>query len=454
MPDIEVVVSDVILKGNLSIPSDATALVLFVHGSGSNRFSARNEYVSRIFNRNGLSTLLVDLLTEKEKQEDIVTKMYRFRIDLLTRRLIDITNWMLEYPVTKQFVLGYFSSSTGTAAAMNASTKLNRIRAIVSRGGRSDLAELYAYPGFRTPILFIVGGKDGDVAKMNQETFNKIPKSTPKALSIIPDASHFFDEPGKMDEVAEMATRWFKSYLLGTPQKKFVNKYPKQRKKLPFPFTLTGKLQISLQDRYAAGNILGNMLSRYKSNQDVVVLGIPKGGMVVANAIVQKLSLENFGFIISKRIRNPFNPEHAIGAVTQDGAIYLHDESSAVTEEYLETEVSKQKKDIENQLLDYGSSYDTAFYTNKTVILVDDGCHTGSSVIAASRSLRKYHPFKLILALPVVPKITLPLLKREFDKVDYIHRPRNFKTVEDYYVNFQQVSQSEVAFILRKRMSC
>lgn len=195
------------LEGELTVPQNAAGLVIFVHGSGSSRFSPRNNYVAQVLQESNLATFLVDLLT---KTEDLDYE-YRFNIDLLTERLVKITEYFEGNEETKDLKIGYFGASTGAAAAIKAAVmEKNDISAIVSRGGRVDLAE-NELPGIKSPILLIVGEKDDFVIEVNKEALKKI-KST-KKISVIPDATHLFEETGALEEVAKEATQWFSTYL-------------------------------------------------------------------------------------------------------------------------------------------------------------------------------------------------------------------------------------------------
>jgi dienelactone hydrolase len=199
------------IEGNLTIPPNAKAVVTFAHGSGSSRFSPRNQYVAKSFNDNGLATLLIDLLTTEEEQIDMATAEYRFNIDLLAQRLITATEWLKLDPSTQNMAFGYFGASTGAAAALMAAAKLPEdIKAVVSRGGRPDLAAAYLGE-VRAPTLLLVGGEDPEVIELNQQALNLI--SAEKKLVIIPGATHLFEEPGKLDEVAEFSVNWFTKFL-------------------------------------------------------------------------------------------------------------------------------------------------------------------------------------------------------------------------------------------------
>jgi putative phosphoribosyl transferase len=199
------------IEGDLTIPPHAKAVVTFAHGSGSSRFSPRNQYIAKTFNQAGIATLLIDLLTAQEEEIDLSTAEYRFNIDLLAERLLSATEWLKLDPSTRDMVFGYFGASTGAAAALIAAAKLpDDIRAVVSRGGRPDLAVEYLGQ-VKAPTLMLVGGDDTDVIVLNQQALDLV--TAEKKLIIIPGATHLFEEPGKLDEVAQFSVDWFKRYL-------------------------------------------------------------------------------------------------------------------------------------------------------------------------------------------------------------------------------------------------
>lgn len=199
----------VTLEGNLVVPRGATGVVMFAHGSGSSRFSARNRYVAEFLRGGGLATLLIDLLTHEEELVDTRTAHLRFDIELLADRLVGATGWLAtEHPKLK---IGLFGASTGGGAALMAAARIpERITAVVSRGGRPDLAGP-ALPNVKAPTLLIVGGDDVPVIAMNQEAYNRM--TCVKKLEIVQGASHLFEEPGTLELVAHLARDWFKKYL-------------------------------------------------------------------------------------------------------------------------------------------------------------------------------------------------------------------------------------------------
>jgi putative phosphoribosyl transferase len=199
------------INGNLTIPSKAKGIVLFAHGSGSGRFSPRNTMVAREINKAGIATLLIDLLTEQEEAEDEFTGEFRFDIDLLAQRLIFATEWLTKNPSTSSLVIGYFGASTGAAAALIAAAKLpERVNAVVSRGGRPDLAGDYL-SRVKAPTLLIVGGDDTEVLELNRDALEQL--RSEKELTVVPGATHLFEELGKLEQVAKLAIDWFSKYL-------------------------------------------------------------------------------------------------------------------------------------------------------------------------------------------------------------------------------------------------
>jgi putative phosphoribosyl transferase len=199
------------LNGLLHIPTSVAGLVIFAHGSGSSRLSPRNQHIAKQLQHSHFATLLFDLLTEQEDEQDTHTMEFRFDIDLLARRLLVATTWVQANPVLRKLPLGYFGASTGGAAALVAAAKQKEsIKAVVSRGGRPDLAE-EALTEVEAATLLIVGGEDQQVIELNKKAFATL--HCVKKLEIIPGATHLFEEPGALDKVAHLADAWFKRYF-------------------------------------------------------------------------------------------------------------------------------------------------------------------------------------------------------------------------------------------------
>ena len=215
---VRIPVGEVSLEGELAIPMrGASGLVIFAHGSGSSRFSSRNRWVAETLNGMGLATLLFDLLTAEEQEEDQQTRHWRFNIELLSARLIGTIDWVKQQPELSHLAVGLFGASTCAAAALTAAAaRPDRVKAVVSRGGRPDLAG-EALSRVVAPALFIVGGNDAPVLELNQETVQSLqatqPLQTEYRIEIVPGATHLFEEPGKLEEVAHLTGQWFQQHL-------------------------------------------------------------------------------------------------------------------------------------------------------------------------------------------------------------------------------------------------
>ena len=209
--EVQIRAGSVLLNGELNVPENASGIVLFAHGSGSSRHSPRNQYVARVICDSGVGTLLFDLLTREEEAIDNYTREFRFDISLLARRLVAATKWLAGESKTTHLSPGYFGSSAGGGAALVAAAELGaKVGAVVSRGGRPDLAG-EALRRVKAPTLLMVGGLDRPVIKMNEEAYAQL--RCVKELKIISGATHLFEEPGKLEEVASFAAKWFLKYL-------------------------------------------------------------------------------------------------------------------------------------------------------------------------------------------------------------------------------------------------
>ena len=220
---VRIPIDSAVLSGDLSSPERAPAVVLFAHGSGSSRFSPRNQFVARALEERGLATLLVDLLTRDEEARDRQTAELRFDIGLLAGRLVRIIDWLAEQPATASLPVGLFGASTGGGAALvAAAVRPHRVGAVVSRGGRPDLAGS-SLPRVEAPTLLIVGGDDEPVIALNQTAMRHM--RAPVKLEIIPGATHLFEEPGTLEQVASHAAEWFAGHVV-PPQRASVTAHP------------------------------------------------------------------------------------------------------------------------------------------------------------------------------------------------------------------------------------
>lgn len=207
---ITVTADSVYLDGELTIPKNAKSIVVFAHGSGSSHLSVRNQFVAKQLNAANIATLLFDLLTPAEEEEDDRTMEFRFDIDFLSNRLTHTLKWIKNIKIINDLNIGLFGASTGAAAALTTAATETSVKAVVSRGGRPDLAGPILNE-IKIPVLLIVGGNDQPVIVMNQDAFSQL--TSTKELKIIPGATHLFEEPGTLDEVARLATDWFLQYL-------------------------------------------------------------------------------------------------------------------------------------------------------------------------------------------------------------------------------------------------
>ena len=209
--DVAIVIKNIHLEGHLDIPLGAKGLVLFAHGSGSSRFSPRNRFVARFLNEQRVATLLIDLLTSEEERIDEETREFRFSIDLLSQRLLQITEWIAKDGRTQNLSLGYFGSSTGAAAALEAAAQSKHpVHAVVYRGGPPDLAQSFLSQ-VKAPTLLIVGENDPEVIRLNEEAFELL--QCPKRLDIVKGATHLVEEGGCLEKVAKLSSEWFLNYL-------------------------------------------------------------------------------------------------------------------------------------------------------------------------------------------------------------------------------------------------
>ena len=210
--EVRIPVDDTWLYGDLVLPPRFRGLVLFAHGSGSGRHSARNRQVAQHLQYAGIATLLLDLLTAQEEQTDLNTREHRFDISLLTRRMQDATVWAAAQPEFRHAAIGYFGASTGSAAALIAAARLgNKIAAVVSRGGRPDLAGQVALAAVTAPTLLIVGGADHAVIELNEQAYAHL--RCEKSLAVVPGATHLFEEAGALEQAAQLASSWFTAHL-------------------------------------------------------------------------------------------------------------------------------------------------------------------------------------------------------------------------------------------------
>lgn len=418
------------LEGILAVPENATGIVLFAHGSGSSRLSPRNLRVARELHRAGIGTLLFDLLTEPEAEN----RNNVFDVKFLAHRLADATRYLRSREDTAKYPLAYFGASTGAAAALIAAADDLSIRAIVSRGGRPDLA-MNCLGAVSAPTLLIVGGDDEPVIGMNRQAYEHL--RCEKRMAIVPGATHLFEEPGTLEKVIELATEWFVRHLKAQP----ASAAAADRSNAEVFFT----------DRAEAGRRLAARLMKYR-RQDPVVVALPRGGVPVAAEVARALDAP-LEVMVARKLGAPGEPELGIGALV-DGdhpESVLNEEVVAhlrVSREYLSREVKKQLDEIRRREQVFRGGRPRVPLQGRTLILIDDGIATGASIRAALRGIRRANPRRIILAVPVAPAETLEELRHEADEVVCLGTPELFYAIGQFYRDFHQLEDSEVVKIL------
>jgi predicted phosphoribosyltransferase/pimeloyl-ACP methyl ester carboxylesterase len=412
------------LEGLLGVPKEAQGLVIFAHGSGSGRLSPRNNQVAAGLREAGLATLLLDLLRPEEEAD----RRNVFDIDLLAIRLASATRWALSKPELAGLRIGFFGASTGAAAALVAAARLrSNVAAVVSRGGRPDLAG-EALDRVEAPTLLLVGGADAPVIPLNRTAYDRL--RAVKELIIVPGAGHLFEEPGTLDSVVEHAKEWFLRFL--------------------------GKAQSSysggdFQNRADAGRKLGRALLHLK-HEKPVILALPRGGVPVAFQVAQELGAP-LDVLLVRKIGAPGQPELGLGAVV-DGdnpQIVLNDELIELvrpSRRYLESEEKRQLAEIERRRAVYRPGRAPIPLQGRTVIVVDDGIATGGTMKAGLQALAKVGTRRIVLAVPVAPSETLRELARLVDEAVCLMTPQPFYAVGVFYRDFTQTTDEEVIDLL------
>jgi predicted phosphoribosyltransferase/dienelactone hydrolase len=473
-----------VLSGDLNIPMDASAIIIFAHGSGSGRESERNQQIANILNNAGQATLLVDLLTQKERNVANKSRGVEFDIRLLARRLKCITQWVVSYPVTQNLKIGYLGSSTGAAAALITASEVDNVSAIVCRGGRTDLATTEnVLENIEVPVLFVVGGNDYPIIEMNKEAYTRLKRTQEKEIIIIPHASHLFEEPNKIEEVAIVARNWFERHSVRCTDRGATTatarrsnsstpiRYRQQHKIMGGKMSITSRFlsalrgdvlfRMKFKDRKSAAEVLAAVVkTKLKQVADIdddqersiTVIGIPRAGAVIADRVATKLSCD-FDLIILRRLLAPYSL-NAFGAIVSDGTFYI-DEAAVnflnIPETYLEKEKMQQIKEINRRVSLYRPHNKEYAVRNRIVVLIDDGAATGASLIAAARMIRKQQPKFLMIAIPVAKPDIVGKLEQEADMVEAIITPSTFAFVSQFYQNYDSVLDTQIMEIMRRR---
>jgi len=424
--EIAVPVGDRELHGSWNLPEMARGIVVFVHGSGSSRFSPRNQQVAQTLQEASFATLLMDLLHTEEAEDR--TKV--FDIDLLSERVLAAIDWLTEQETTRSLPIGLFGASTGAAAALRAAARRPAsVDAVVSRGGRPDLAWA-DLPLVTTPTLLIVGERDTEVLQLNRSALRRL--GGPHVLEFVPNATHLFPEPGALSQVADLAKRWFMQYLaLGEPSedppvREFVN-------------------------RLDAAQRLAARLKR-RSFTNPLVLAIPRGGVVLGAVLANALHAD-LDVVLSRKLRMPGNPECALGAIAETGGVYLNSSVKEIppsVQSYLDQEGQHQLTEIARRRDLFRQGRPPVDVTGRSVIVTDDGIATGSTMIAALQALQLQHPREVIVAVPVASPDRLKQVRTACDEIACLIEAPDLRAVGQYYQDFTQVEDEEVVTLLQE----
>lgn len=412
------------LEALLGCPPEPKGLVIFAHGSGSGRFSPRNNYVARRLEAAGFATLLLDLLSPDEEAD----RRNVFDIELLASRVVEANEWARGHDQVSKLPISYFGASTGGGAALVAAAmNPGHVAAVVSRGGRPDLAG-DSLPLVEAPTLLLVGSLDHRVLHLNQWAMEQMKCAV--ELCVVPGAGHLFEEPGTLDYVVRKATDWFERF--GSA---------KGPEPINLPFT----------DRRQAGRLLADQLVRFKPSHPLV-FALPRGGVPVAYEVAEKLDAE-LDLLLVRKIGAPRHEEYGIGAVVdgENPQILVNEDIAGklgVPSGYIHNEAQKQLREIERRRQEYLGGRKPIPVTGRTVIVVDDGIATGSTVRAALRAIRQKNPAKLVLAVPVGAPDSVLSLQRECDELVCLVTPDPFYAVGAHYEHFEQTSDDEVRQLL------
>jgi predicted phosphoribosyltransferase/dienelactone hydrolase len=420
--DIRLSASGVSLMATLQEPPSARGVVVFAHGSGSSRFSPRNRRVAEGLHAAGLATVLLDLLTPEEEAEDRLTSQWRFNIPLLGQRLTSVVDGLRTEEIgMASMPVGLFGASTGAAAAlMTASDRPDTIRALVSRGGRPDLA-FQVLPRVRCPTLLIVGELDREVMALNRQAIRRL--SVPHRLAIISGATHLFAEPGALETVTALAKDWFREHLM------------------PAPMVFHPPLWRSRQEAGAA--LADRLRAQEWPTGQTVLLALPRGGVPVGAEVARRLGLPLATWSVRK-VADPSSPELAIGAVAAGGVVVWRDGGERAREQGW---LQKEERELARRQALFGDP-DPHHLQGRHLVVIDDGIATGMTVRAALLSLKQLQPASLTLAVPVVDREVAEELAPLVNRLEALALVDDLRAVGLWYEDFNQLSDREVIALL------
>lgn len=418
------------LQATLQAPPSPRGVVVFAHGSGSSRFSPRNRQVAEGLHAAGLATVLLDLLTPEEEAEDRRTSQWRFNLPLLGQRLTGAVDGLHEEAIGMASVsVGLFGASTGAAAALiTASERPETIRALVSRGGRPDLA-FDALPRVRCPTLLIVGERDREVLALNARASKVL--TAPHRLVIVSGASHLFEEPGALEAVTTLAKDWFCDHLIS------------------FPMPFHPPLWTSRQEAGAA--LAARLQACEWPKGKTVLLALPRGGVAVGAEVARRLGLPLATWSVRK-VADPSWPELAIGAVAAGGVVVWRDggEGGAQKRERMARQqgwLQEEESELARRQALFGDP-DPKQLHGSHLVVIDDGIATGMTVRAALLSLQRLQPASLTLAVPVVDREVAEELTPLVNRLETLALVDDLRAVGMWYGEFNQLSDGEVIALL------
>jgi len=420
------------LRGTLAVPPGAIGLVICAHGSKPCRTSPRTRYVAQALRARGLATLALDLLTEQEQAVDKLEGAIRFDVDLLAERLDQATTWVARESNVAHLPIAYMASSTCAAAALVAASRRADVRAIVSRGGRPDHAGS-ALAAVHAPTLFAVPGADAELLELNRDAVSRM--TVPTQLAIVPGASAAFEEPGALDEVATLAGEWIVEHFAQAfsdvdPARAFGRQF---------------------YDRRTAGARLATMLEHH-ADTGAVVFGLPRGGVVVAEAVAFALGAPLDVWLATK-LGMPIQPELGMGALAEGAALVLDPAlvrwSGAPPGEILDL-VHRKGAELRRRAKQFRGDHPPPDVHGRTAILVDEGIATPNVLRAAIRGARKRGAARVVVAAPVAASDAVAALRLDVDEVVCIALPHQLVAVGAWYEHFPAVGGQQVADILAR----
>ncbi|HEX5061717.1 MAG TPA: phosphoribosyltransferase family protein [Kofleriaceae bacterium] len=403
------------LRGNLGVPQGPVGLVIFA--------GTLDHYVAEALRARGLATLVVGLELDDSEHYDI---------DLLAMRLIAVTDWIVEHSSLSHLPIGYFGAGTGAASALvAASQRPDVVRAIALSDGRADLAGS-ALPLVRAPTLLVGPGSHENALEVDRAAIEQM--TTVTQFVIIPAASPRFEQPGEIDEVVQLAAEWFVEHFSHV---------------LVEPANKRGSWGRQFRDRSAAGERLAQLLAKY-AHEDVVVFGLPRGGVPVADEIAKALDAPLDVWLVRK-IGMPIQPELGMGALAEGAALVLDPKIvrwSGATPDDLKALVHRKVTEIRRRAQRYRGEAPAPDIHGRTIILVDDGIATGGTLRAAIRGARKRGAARVIVAAPVAAAEAAASLKLEADELVCLATPRRLNAVGAWYQDFRQLPEQDVIDIL------